>query len=129
MAYPVQTDPTAVFGRRVRIAALLDAVLIFVPVIMLATSSVEYLEVSSLQVDGQQFCDTYLTERGGFCLNAEDIDGRVYFSDESDLTSTSLYWGLNFLLLVMLQAFTGWTPGKLVIGIRVVGEDGGRPGL
>ena len=82
MAYPVQTDPTAVFGRRC-VAALLDAALVFIPVIMLAharPSSTSRCRTS--RSTAQEFCDTYLDEQGGFCLNAEDVDDRVYFSDE-----------------------------------------------
>lgn len=128
MAYPVQTDPTAVFGRRI-LAALIDAALILVPVIMLLTASFEYLNVDTLQVDGEQFCERYLDDNDGFCLNAEDIDDRVYFSDGGTGPSTALYWGATIGMLVVLQGFTGWTVGKLITGIRVVQEDGRPPGF
>jgi len=129
MAYPVQTDPTAVFGRRV-LALLIDAALILVPVIMLLTASFEYLDVDDIGgVGGEQFCEDYLDGNNGFCLNAEDIDDRVYFSDGGTGPSTALYWGATFGMLVILQGLTGWTVGKLVTGIRVVGEDGRPPGF
>jgi uncharacterized RDD family membrane protein YckC len=128
MAYPVQTDPTAVFGRRV-VAALIDALLIFVPVIVLATSSFEYYEVANLPVDGQEFCDQFLDEQGGFCLNAEDIDERVYFSDDSTGGTSALLWGATVVLFVILQGLVGWTPGKLLLGIRCVKEDGTSCGV
>src|SRR3546814_1986520 len=32
-------------------------------------------------------------------------------------------------MLVVLQGLTGWTIGKLITGLRVVGEDGRAPGL
>jgi uncharacterized RDD family membrane protein YckC len=130
MAYPVpQSDPTKVVGRRV-LACVLDAFLVIVPAILLLTASFEYLEVDDLGGrTGEQFCDDYLDEVGGACINAEDIDDRVYFSDDSNLTATGVYWIANFLILVVLQGLTGWSPGKLVTGLRVVKEDGGRPGI
>lgn len=132
MAYPVQTDPTAVFGRRV-LAALLDAALILVPTIMLITASFEYFTTEALDargVSGDQFCDQIL-EGDGFCADFTDIDGfeRVYFADSVAPGSTLLYWGGTFALLVVLQGFTGWTVGKLITGIRTVREDGRPPGF
>ena len=38
-------------------------------------------------------------------------------------------WGGSIAIYVLLQAFTGWTPGKLITGIRVVREDGRSPGF
>ena len=124
----MQTDPTAVFGRRV-LAVLIDAALILVPVIMLITSTFEYHDIDDLPVSAQEFCDSFEDETGGICVGTEDIDDRVYFSDGDTGPSTALYWGATFGLLVLLQGFTGWTIGKLVTGIRLVGEDGGRPGF
>ncbi len=129
MAYPVQSDPTAVFGRRV-LAAVIDGLLILVPAIMLLTASFEYLEQDDLPIeDGQEFCDRFMEDNDGFCVDATDIDDRVYFSDELSPSATIFYWGGTFALLVVLQGFTGWTPGKLVTGIRVVREDGRVPGF
>ncbi len=129
MAYPLPpSDPTAVFGRRV-LAVVIDALLVMVPAILVLTSQFEYLEVDSLDVDGEQFCDAYLDEEGGFCFDATDVDDRVYFNDGGNGPSSVVFWGLNAGLLVVLQAFTGWTPGKLVTGIRTVREDGRPPGF
>ena len=127
MAYPVpQPDPTSVVGRRV-LAVLIDALIVLIPAFLVATSEFEYYDVDTLGVSGEAYCDEYLDEVGGFCFNMDD---RVYFSDGAGGgAGTPLYWGLNFGLLVLLQAFTGWTPGKLIAGIRVVREDGGPPGL
>lgn len=125
MAYPVATDPTAVVGRRV-LAALIDGALIFIPVIMLATSAFEYYEEANLPVSGTEFCDTYFDQQNGMCVDAGD---RVYFSDDSTTGASGLLWGATLLLFVLLQGITGWTPGKLICGVRCVGEDGRPPGL
>ena len=130
MAYPVpQSDPTSVIGRRI-LAVLLDGLIVMVPAILAVTAQFEYIEEEDLPIrDGQEYCDQYLDERGGFCLDATDIDDRVYISDGTNPASNVVYWGLNFGLLVLLQGFTGWTPGKLITGIRVVQEDGRPPGF
>jgi uncharacterized RDD family membrane protein YckC len=128
MAYPAQADPTAVFGRRV-LAALIDGALILVPVIMVITANFEYVEVDDLQVRGQDFCDEFTDDRGGFCVDFTDVNDRVYFSDDGTGSGTALYWAATFGLLVVLQGFTGWTIGKLLTGIRVVQEDGRPPGF
>jgi uncharacterized RDD family membrane protein YckC len=121
-------DPTAVSVRRV-IATLLDAALVVVPAIMLLTASFEYLETDSLGRDPQQFCDDYMDDVGDVCLDLDDVDGRVYFSEVIEPASSIVLWGGGFALLVLLQGLTGWTPGKLLTGIRTVREDGRRPGL
>jgi uncharacterized RDD family membrane protein YckC len=132
MAYPVQTDPTAVFGRRV-LAALIDAALIFIPVIMLLTSSWEYYEADTLRSQGRtgaDVCDD-VTAAGGDCADLTDVDSinRVYFSDGDTGASPVLLWGATVVLFVLLQGITGWTPGKLIFGVRCVGEDGRPPGF
>lgn len=37
--------------------------------------------------------------------------------------------GALIALAIVLEGITGWTPGKLVLGVRVVGRDGQAPGL
>ena len=101
MAYTVQTDPTAVYGRRV-LAALIDAALILVPVIMLVTSQFEYHEEDGLTVNGEpatgeEFCDVFLDQEGGFCVSG--IDDRVYFNDGGAGPGTGLFWAATFGLL------------------------------
>ncbi len=132
MAYPVQTDPTAVFGRRF-LALLIDAALVLIPTFLVLTASFEYFSAEALDargVSGEQFCDQVL-DGDGFCADFTDIDGieRVYFADSVSSGSTLLYWGATFGMLVVLQGLTGWTVGKLITGIRVVQEDGRPPGF
>lgn len=129
MAQPAPSDPTRVIGRRV-LATLIDAALIMVPSIALVTASLEYLPEARLRGTGSEFCDEYLAADGSrFCFDMTDVDDRVYFTDGVPGSSTLLFWGATFLLLVVLQGLTGWTPGKLLTGIRTVGEDGRPPGL
>lgn len=132
MAYPVQADPTAVFGRRV-LAALIDAALILVPVIALFTADFKYFTTETLQaegVTGEQFCEPHLDE-GDLCFDLTETDGieRVYFTGGLSGTTQAASWLLPFILHVLLQGVTGRTIGKFVAGIRVVREDGRPPGV
>lgn len=130
MAQPAPSDPTRVIGRRI-LATLIDAALIFVPIALVVSASFEYLPEERLDRPAGEFCDDYLRGAGAsrICLDFTDVDDRVYFADGVPASSTLGFWGLNVLLLVVLQGLTGWTPGKLVTGIRTVGEDGRPPGL
>jgi uncharacterized RDD family membrane protein YckC len=121
-------DPTAVFGRRV-LAFLIDSALILVPTLLALSASFEYLDESRIQGDPAAFCEDYMDDVGGLCVDLADVNDRVYFSEGTDAASTLIFWGGSLLLLVVLQGMTGWTVGKLVTGIRTVREDGRPPGL
>ena len=133
MAYPVpQADPTSVFGRRI-LAVLVDILLIWIPIIAIASADFEYIEADTLAAQGatgEEFCDV-LTERGDVCADLTETEGveAAYYSEGWSTTTNVVFWLLPFALLVVLQAFTGWTPGKLISGIRVVQEDGRPPGF
>ncbi len=129
MASPqLAVDPTAVFGRRV-VATLIDAVLVFVPTLLLFSASFHYLDVGALNRDPTAFCDAYTQRSGGYCLDFSDVNDRVYFSDGSGNEPSIVFWGGTILLLVIVQGLTGRTLGKLVTGIRTVREDGRPPGI
>jgi uncharacterized RDD family membrane protein YckC len=53
----------------------------------------------------------------------------VYYSDSTTFAGPGYLWASSFLLLVVLQSLTGWSVGKLLLGLRVVKEDGSRPGF
>src|SRR3546814_3093243 len=92
MAVPTQSDPTKVMGRR-GLAALIDAALVIIPAVMLVTASMEYLPEDRLDRSGEQFCDDFLEDQGGFCFDMTDVDERVYFSDTINVGATAMFWG------------------------------------
>lgn len=124
MPAPPASDPTNVFGRRV-VAAIIDILILAVPAFMLASSQLEYLELDSSST-ASAFCDQYLDENNGVCFNFNET---VYFSDAAFGGVQLAGLGLNLLVLVVLQGLTGWTPGKLLLGLRTVREDGRPPGI
>lgn len=121
-------DPTAVIGRRT-VAALIDGATIIGPGIVIASTSFEYLAVDELGMDPQEWCDAYTDQLEGVCVNAADVNDRVYFSDGAPVASSLAGWGIAIVLLVLLQGLTGRTVGKLLTGIRTVREDGSVPGI
>src|SRR5262245_20152577 len=112
-------------GRRVA-AWLVDSVIVLAPSVVLLTSQLEYLEESELDQSGVDFCEEYMDREEGVCLDAGD---RVYFSEGVPVAPWVLGLGLAILINVLLQGFKGWTPGKLLFGVRTVAEDGREPGI
>ena len=118
-------DPTAVMGRRVA-AWVIDSVTVLVPSIAAFTSDLEYLEEADLDQSGIDFCEEYMDREEGVCVDAGD---RVYFSDGVPVAPWAIALGLSILINVLIQGLKGWTPGKLLFGIRTVAGDGRAPGI
>lgn len=113
------SDPTNVLGRRLA-AWLLDG---FIAVVIVGAVFVSQAESLSGVPSG--FCDVVEQDAtASFCVQADDT---VYVLVDDDTAPVVLTWvGLAIALPVVLQGLTGWTPGKLVLGLRCV-DDRGRP--
>jgi RDD family len=118
-------DPTAVMGRRVA-AWVVDSVIILAPSVALFTNELEFLEESDLDQSGTDFCEDYMDRNEGVCV---DVGDRVYFSDGVPVAPWAAFLGLSVLIYVLIQGLKGWTPGKLLFGIRTVAGDGRAPGI
>lgn len=119
-------DPTAVFGRRI-VAFVIDALIIGVPGIALATSRLQSYDAGRSGISGSEFCDRYMDQyASGACFNLNDT---VYFDDGGFDAVSLAPLLLGLLVAVVLQGVTGWTPGKLVMGLRTVKEDGSVVGI
>jgi uncharacterized RDD family membrane protein YckC len=124
------SDPTAVMGRRIA-ATFIDGLIVFIPTGIITYSSfdtltrAERLDLPSSVSDAESFCDRYTdlhSEDSGFCFTTGQT---VHYSDGDWIGAFSLsLYGLAIFLHVILQAITGWTPGKAMVGLRVVQEDG-----
>ena len=125
MAAPTATDPTAVVGRRV-VATLIDGAVVVGPTLAIATTNMEYITRERVGRRFDDFCDDYLDQFSGSCIQLGDT---AYFSDDSANPGGFAFIGLSILLLVVLQGITGWTIGKLLTGLRTVREDGRAPGI
>ena len=108
----MEQDPTNIVGRRTA-AFIIDLLIIWgVAAILffaLAEKNPLFVESNHLQVKSG---DTLYVVQGG---------------------SVWIFWGvLAFVLIdiaVILEGLTGVTPGKALLGVRVVDEQGGRPGM
>ncbi|WP_354700066.1 hypothetical protein DSM112329_00328 [Paraconexibacter sp. AEG42_29] len=107
-------EPTRVVGRRVA-AFLLDGLLLWVV-------SITLFVVTADKVPSETISTSSST------LNLEVNDER-WLLEGSSATLFGILVGVAWLLyLGVLPGLTGWTPGKLLAGVRVVGKDGGRIG-
>jgi uncharacterized RDD family membrane protein YckC len=113
-------DPTAVVGRRV-VAAVVDWLMIAVPTFLVATGTLQYVQDPS-----PGFCERYIALTDGVCFY---FGGEAYFSEGASLIPSAVGFLLGFGLLVVLQGLSGFTPGKLAVGLRTVAEDGSAPGI
>jgi hypothetical protein len=128
---PSADDPTAVMGRRVG-AWLLDGVIVLAPSVALASRDFEFIRFDDFDA-ATDFCDD-LTDASAdaVCVPVPGVD-RAYFAEDIPEGGVIGGWvlalGLGILIYVLLQGLRGWTPGKLLFGLRTVGEDGEPPGI
>jgi uncharacterized RDD family membrane protein YckC len=121
MPTPEQIDPTKVTGRRA-IAAIIDGLIIAIPTFLLLTAQFQYREGVSAN-----YCDeVFLAQGDGVCVV---IGTTAYETRDLGLAPNLLGLALSLGVFVILQGLTGFTPGKLLTGIRNVREDGRAPGL
>ena len=125
---PPAADPTAVTGRRT-IAALVDGfvvlVLAFGFFLGAVTARYHKVPVPAEASDPADAC-SILDASFGTCLTIGDD---VYVTDGDPVAFQPLVVLAALLVFVGLQGLTGATPGKLLVGLRVVGPDGRPPGI
>jgi uncharacterized RDD family membrane protein YckC len=121
MPTPEQIDPTKVTGRRA-IAAIIDGLIIAIPTFLVLTAQFRYREGVSAN-----YCDeVFLAQGDGVCVV---IGTTAYETRDLGLAPHLLGLALSLVVYVILQGLTGFTPGKLLTGIRNVREDGRAPGI
>lgn len=123
------TDPTSVVGRRV-LAYLVDGFL------MLLVAGIVFVAASDLTViEGTTDCSLYETS-GYVCFEPEEdssgdiTDDSILLVKTTGIVLASVViggYGVGFIWII--QGLTGWTPGKLIAGIRVVNANGTGPGI
>jgi len=108
-------DPTAVMGKRIG-AYIIDAIL--GSIISIAT----FWAVKDSVETGRDLCD--VPGSPTLCVY---VDGTTYFADESN-ASTVFIAALGAWLFFgwILLGLTGGTPGKLLVGLRVVDQNTGQ---
>jgi len=116
---PPPRDPTDVVGRRI-VGYIIDFVPMFVIFWLLVVNQFERADFGS-SFAAQSFCDTANEFNDQVCINVNET---VYLADTGDFGGPSLaVLAYAFFFIGLLPGFTGWSPGKLVMGLRVVRQD------
>lgn len=121
-------DPTAVMGRRT--GAWVIDFLLFVLVAMFVGPSP--LSPLAEYVDTDEFpgitCD--VIESGNDVTTCVEFGDRLYFTEGGDAAvALVVLWVAFPLVYAAVQGATGASPGKALFGVRVVDEQGDRPGF
>ncbi len=121
-------DPTAVMGRRT--GAWVVDFLLFVLVAMFVGPSP--LSPLAEYVDTDEFpgitCD--VIESGNDVTTCVEFGDRLYFTEGGDAAvALVVLWVAFPLVYAAVQGATGASPGKALFGVRVVDEQGDRPGF
>lgn len=132
-AQPV-ADPTAVVGRRIGAYAIDSVLILILALVLLIPAFNEYADRQEFTTSGQatDFCEMVNDrESGAFCIN---VNNTVYLLAGDDANAfTVRAWGFpalfGLLNLVVLQGLTGASVGKLILGLRVVRENGQKAGI
>ena len=114
----IPADPTAVTGRRIA-AFLADAVIGMAMVVATAMATFTNTTVAD-EATADDLC-ALINESENLCIQA----GTTLLVGESDAVGAAmLTWiGASILLTMLLPGLTGWSPGKLLFGLRVVDKD------
>jgi uncharacterized RDD family membrane protein YckC len=120
---PAQADPTAVMGRRI-VAFLIDVAIGIAIAIVLFFAVAETATMASSE-QASQLCEVFRDEESsGVCLN---FGADVYTTTSSDsnlIVGVILAYGFFFQFL--LPGVSGFSPGKGIMGLRVVKQADGQ---
>ncbi|MEO6988220.1 MAG: RDD family protein [Aquihabitans sp.] len=129
-------DPTAVMGRRIG-AYIIDVVLLLI--ITFAVLVPLWQSKSVTAPSGTVTCGSDSSEfrsRPGapevnFCFESGNEVRYIPVGEEGQFTTTValVSGGASFLMLIVLQGLVGGSPGKLMLGLRVVKENGENAGV
>lgn len=114
-AYQPAADPTAVVGKRV-VAFIIDWIILTVINLVLFFALADSADVQVAS------CSGLLNQ----CTTINDTVYGLSFTNAGIVQF--VYWGYVIGIFVFLQGFKGITPGKAVLGLRVVNPEGAAPG-
>lgn len=114
-------------GRRV-VAWIVDIVLYAGFALAVFAALAEYVDIPS-SIPEFEACDILQDQDSAAASGCFELGDRVYLTSDSDNGIQFVAAMGYFAAFVILQGVTGWSPGKLVTGLRVVKEDGTRAGV
>ncbi len=119
-------DVTAVMGRRT-VAWVLDAAIFLAVVIAMFSSFAEYVEIPPGV--GDNACALLRQQDSDAATSCFVVGERAYIISGGESASQTLVSVGYLAFFIVLQGLAGGSPGKLLLGLRVVGEDGERAGV
>lgn len=126
--YHVPADSTAVVGRR--IGAWVIDLIIYLLLSFLVTAafggfSFETWEDLGSEAAAERFCDIWEEENpGGVCFPS--TDSAITYEGSS---ASLVFWAIHLVAYGVISGMLGGSPGKLAVGLRVVGADGQKAGI
>lgn len=113
-------DPTAVIGRRT-VAWLIDFV-VMAAIVIAVGALVGSSDERRSAIEAEAICDILNnTDTDYFCVNA---DTTVILFSDGDVGTLVLVLGVYTIFTqLLLPALTGFTPGKALVGLRVVDKE------
>lgn len=142
MTYAQHTaDPTDVVGRRIgayAIDVVLMVVLTAAAIVPIFLSALETAPAGTVDcgTNGSFNNDTTFdqsprTNEPSFCFEDNDRVRYIPVGDENSMTASfyGIAFGIQALNLVVLQGLTGASLGKLMVGLRVIRQDGRKAGI
>lgn len=112
-------DPTKVTGRRI-LAFLIDAFIGGLVVFVAAATTFTNTEFPN-SIAAEDQCDAINNVSDDVCIQ---FDTTLFVGTGGDAALVVLTWiAMSVLLTMLIPAFTGWSPGKLVVGLRIVKQD------
>ena len=126
VAGPTTADPTSVMGPRV-VAGLIDALLFVLMLFFIGPTPLspfaEYA-TNNRDLPLEEACDLANAKADAQKDSCIEWGDKIYWTHEGDQAAqTGIFFGF-IALYIVLQGLTGFTPGKLLLGLRAVGEDG-----
>lgn len=121
-------DVTAVMGRRI-FAWVLDLLIFIGIAVALFAAQAEYVDLSDYSGALGDACPALQDQYGDLASSCFEVGDRAYITTGSE---SLLQTGASFAYLaffVVMQGLVGASPGKLVVGLRVVKADGSRAGV
>lgn len=109
-------DPTAVIGRRI-VAWLIDFLILATILLVIALSTFTNTSFGS-NLAAELQCDIVNDTSPDVCITA----GSTVYIGDSDTVGMMAIVTLAYALVatILIPGFAGWSPGKLVMGLRVV---------
>jgi uncharacterized RDD family membrane protein YckC len=122
----IDSDPTAVMGRRI-LAWVLDLLLFAGVVLGVFAALAAPVDIpEGFVLDACERLQAMDSDEASGCIEVGDT---AYITSTADTGIQTLTTFGYFAFFVVLQGMTGASPGKLVTGLRVVDEQGGRAGV